>query len=197
MNSKSVLVLAALLGAGALVGCGADFDPGSHVSSLRVLAVQADNPYAAPGETVRFQATSYDPEGRDIEWAWVACETPASGSVEGCIAEIADTAAATGSVPLLASGVGQDSVELTIPAGVLDGVPVEVRPSVFSGVLSVACPGRLSLDPAAAAQENNPLPFVCSDASGAALGLHDAIAGVKRVYIREADRNQNPIIESI
>jgi hypothetical protein len=168
------------------------------VSSLRVLSVQADNPYAAPGETVRLEATSYDPAGRDIEWAWVACETPASTSVEGCLIEIAETAVATGSLPLLASGVGQNSVELTIPEDVLDGVPVEARPSVLSGVLSIACPGTLSLDLEAAAEANSLLPFRCIDAAtGAELGLHDAIAGVKRVYIREADRNQNPVIASI
>lgn len=195
MKTKTMLLSA--LGLLALVGCGADFDPGSNVSSLRVLAVQADNPYAAPGETVRLEATSYDPRGRDIEWAWVACETPASTSVEGCLIEIAETAVATGSVPLLARGVGQSSVELTIPDDVLEGVPLEARPSVLSGVLSIACPGTLSLDLEAAAEAGSLLPFRCIDAAGAELGLHDAIAGVKRVYVREADRNQNPVIASI
>jgi len=195
MKTKTLLVTA--LGALALIGCDAEFDPGSNVSSLRVLSVRADNPYAAPGETVTFEATSYDPDGRDIEWAWVACETPASGSVDGCLVEIAETASATGTIPLLANGVGQNSVELSIPANVLDGVPAEARPSVFSGVLSIACPGSLSLDVEAAAQGGSLLPFVCTDPSGAELGLHDAIAGVKRVYIRETDRNQNPVIDNI
>jgi hypothetical protein len=196
MKTKTTLLSA--LGLLALVGCGADFDPGSTVSSLRVLSVQADNPYAAPGETVRLEATSYDPAGRDIEWAWVACETPASTSVDGCLIEIAETAVATGALPLLASGVGQNSVELTIPEDVLDGVPIEARPSVLSGVLSIACPGTLSLDLEAAAEAGSLLPFRCIDAAtGAELGLHDAIAGVKRVYIREVDRNQNPVIASI
>lgn len=196
MKTKTTLLTA--LGLLALAGCGADFDPGSNVSSLRVLSVQADKPYAAPGETVRFEATSYDPAGRSIDWAWLACEKPDSSSVDGCLLEIAETALATGSVPLLASGVGQSSVELTIPEDVLDGVPAEARPSVLSGVLSIACPGTLSLDVEAAAESGSLLPFRCIDAdTGAELGLHDAIAGVKRVYIREADRNQNPVIESI
>jgi hypothetical protein len=182
----------------ALAGCGADFDPGSNVSSLRVLSVQADEPYAAPGETVRIEATTHDPAGRSIDWAWVACETPDSSSVEGCLLEIAETALTTGNVPLLGRGIGQNSVELTIPETVLDGVPVEARPSLFSGVLGIACPGSLSLDLEAAARAGSLLPFRCLDAaSGAELGLHDAIAGVKRVYIREADRNQNPVIDSI
>lgn len=191
---KTNIVLVSAL---ALAACGAEFDPGSTVSSLRVLSVQADSPYAAPGETVRLQATSYDPEGRAIDWAWVACETPDASSVEGCLAEIVQTALATGDVPLLASGIGQDSVELTIPESVLDGIPAEARPSVFSGVLGIACPGTLAVDLAAAAQSGSLLPFRCTDASGAELGLHDAIAGVKRVYIRETDRNQNPVIADI
>jgi hypothetical protein len=195
MKTKNVLY--ATLGALALAGCGADFDPGSTVNSLRVLSVQADNPYAAPGETVRLEATSYDPEGRAIDWAWVACETPASTDVQGCLIEIAETALASGELPLLASGVGQNSVELSIPPDVLDGVPIEARPGVLSGVLSIACPGTLSLDLDAAAQADSLLPFRCIDSSGAELGLHDAIAGVKRVYIRETDRNQNPVIASV
>ena len=195
MKTNAVLLsVASLL---ALAGCDAEFDPGSNVSSLRVLSVQADNPYAAPGETVRFEATIHDPAGRDIEWAWVACETPASSSVEGCLGEIAETAAATGNVPLLASGVGQNSVELAIPEDVLDGIPVEARPSVFSGVLSIACPGSLDLDVAAAAASGSLLPFRCTDPSGAELGLHDAIAGVKRVYVRQTDRNLNPVIANV
>jgi hypothetical protein len=194
---KTNTLFLSALGLVALAGCGADFDPGSNVSSLRVLSVQADNPYAAPGETVRLEATSYDPEGRDIDWAWVGCETPASTSVEGCLIEIAETALTSADVPLLASGVGQNSVELTIPQDVLDGVPAEARPSVLSGVLSIACPGTLSLDLEAAAEGGSLLPFRCIDASGVELGLHDAIAGVKRVYVRETDRNQNPVIDSI
>lgn len=181
----------------AVVGCASDFDPGSYVDTLRVLAVQADPPYAAPGETVRFEATSYDPAGRALDWAWVACESPASPSVEGCLVDIAEAAFTTGELPLLASGPGRDSVELTIPDGVLDGVPPQGRPGVLTGVLSIACPGTLSLDLGAAVEAGSLLPFRCVDAGGVELGLRDAIAGVKRVYIRQADRNQNPVIASI
>jgi hypothetical protein len=195
-------VQAAALGALSLValaGCGADFDPGSNVSSLRVLAVQADNSFAAPGETVRLQATSFDPAGRDIEWAWTTCENPSATSIEGCLADITETALATGSLPLLGSGPGVDNVELTIAPNALDGIPVEARQNALTGVLSIACPGSLELDLAAAASSDadSLLPFRCTDASGARLGLHDAIVGIKRVFVRETDRNANPIIESI
>jgi hypothetical protein len=194
---KTKTLLASALALLALAGCDPEFDPGSNVSSFRVLSVQADNPYAAPGETVRFEATSYDPDERTIEWAWLACQNPASSTVEGCLIDVAQSAAESGSLPLLASGPGQNSVEYTIPEGVLDGVPPEARPSVLSGVLSIACPGTLDIDLSAAADAESLLPFRCTDANGVELGLHDAIAGVKRVFVRETDRNQNPIIADI
>jgi hypothetical protein len=182
-----------------LAGCDPDFDPASNVSSLRVLSVQADNPFAAPGETVRLQATTYDPAGRELEWAWATCENPDSSDVEGCLARIAETAFATGTIPLLASGPGVDSVEVTISPNALDGIPLESRQNALTGVLSVSCPGSLELDIAGAASQDSDslLPFRCTDSSGNVLGLHDSIVGVKRIFVRETDRNQNPVIDSI
>lgn len=196
---KTKMIAGSVLALAALTGCGADFDPGSYVNSLRVLSVQADKPYAAPGETVHFEATAYDPAGRTIEWAWLACENPASSSVDGCLADIGESALGTGELPLLASGPGIDAVDYTIPANTLEGIPAEARPSVLSGVLAIACPGTLSLDLSAldGAGSSSPLPFRCTDASGTELGLHDVVVGVKRVYVRETDRNQNPVIADI
>ncbi len=193
---KTKLIAGAWLASLSLAGCGADFDPGSYVSSLRVLSVQADKPYAAPGETVHFEATAYDPAGRTIDWAWLACDSPASSSVEGCVAEIGQTALATGELPLLASGPDVDAVDYTVPANALNGVPLEARPSVLSGVLAIACPGTLALEPSTL-EGARPLPFRCTDDSGVDLGLHDTIAGVKRVFVRETDRNSNPVIADI
>lgn len=192
MNPRSALASLALL---ALAGCAEEFDPGSNVSSLRVLAVQADNPFAAPGETVRLQATSYDPAGRDITWAWLECASPASSSVDGCLADIAEAALQGGVLPLLASGPGQDNVELTISPGALDGLPIEARPNALTGVLAIACPGSLDLD--LSSSTGQLWPFRCTDANGVELDLHDSVAGVKRIFIRSADRNQNPVIDSI
>jgi hypothetical protein len=196
MKAKFALSALALA---SLAGCGADFDPGSYVSSLRVLSVQADNPYAAPGETVRLEATAYDPAGRTIEWAWIACENPASSSVEGCLTKIAEQAITTGNVALLANGPDQSSAMYTVPATALDGIPLEARPNALSGLLSIACPGTLSFDMSTldASRSDSLLPFICTDDSGVELGLHDAIVGVKRVFVREIDRNANPVIADI
>ncbi len=189
-------LLAALMAS--LAACGADFDPGSNVSSLRVLSVQADQPFAAPGETVSIQAQSYDPQGRAIEWAWATCQNPDSSSVEGCLARIAETTVASGELPLIARGPGVDNVQLTIPADALDGIAPEERQNALIGVLSIACPGSLDVDvDPAAASDTVLLPFRCTDPSGVELGLHDSIVGIKRIFVRETDRNQNPVIDSI
>src|SRR5688572_1288925 len=117
---KGAMRFSSLVAFVALQACGADFDPGTQVESLRVLAVQADAPFAAPGDTVRLQALSYDPDNRPITWAWAACENPASSSVEGCLVDIAQEAAATGASPLISMGVAQDSIDFTIRENVLD-----------------------------------------------------------------------------
>jgi hypothetical protein len=200
VNTKTALIsslaLPALL---ALSGCDPEFDPGSNVSSLRVLSVQADHPYAAPGDSVRLQATSYDPDGRSITWAWATCSNPASSTVEGCLSEIVATAQATGELSLIGTGPGLDSVALTIPEDALDGIPVEARPSALTGVLSIACPGTLDIDVSAqpGAGDDSLLPFRCTDDSGVELGLHDVIVGIKRIMVRETDVNQNPVIDNI
>lgn len=179
----------------ALQGCGAELDPGTQVQSLRVLAVQADTPFASPGDTVRLQALSHDPFDRPITWAWATCENPASSSVEGCLIDIAQDAAASGASPLISMGEGQDSIDITLPANVLDDVSTPARPQALVGVLSIACPGTLELvtDPTT----ESPLPFRCTAPEGNELSLHDYVVGIKRIFLRETDTNDNPVIESV
>jgi hypothetical protein len=157
-----------------------------------VLAVQADTPYAHPGDTVRLQALSYDPLARPITWAWAACPSPAGSSVDDCLAQVrAD--ALSGELVVLARGEGVDNIEVTIPLDALDGIPEPARPQALAGVLSIACPGELELG-----DFGTTLPFRCTDpASGAELDLHDTVVGVKRVFLRESDLNQNPVIERV
>jgi len=189
---SSLFTSVALLAALALSACEAEFDPGTQVSSLRVLAVQADIPYAHPGDTVRLQALSYDPLARPITWAWAACPTPAGSSVDACLDQVRADAAA-GELVVLAQGEGQDNIDVTIPLDALDGIPEPARPQALAGVLSIACPGELELG-----DLGTPLPFRCTDpASGAELDLHDTVVGVKRVFLRASDVNENPSIDRV
>src|SRR5687768_3516071 len=128
----------------ALPACGPEFDPGTQVSSLRVLAVRADNPFARPGDTVRLQALSHDPAERAISWAWAACPSPSGSRVEDCLNQVRELAGG-GELPLLGMGEGLDTVDVPVPVDALEGIPLEARQQSLAGVVSVACPGNLEL----------------------------------------------------
>lgn len=190
---KQLGLLPLFLAVSGLAACGADFDPGSRVSTLRVLAVQADQPFARPGETVTLSSLSYDPEGRTVNFAWATCANPEESTVEGCLTKLAADSQASGAQPFVAQGAGLDSFSFTVPGDALTSLPVAARANAFVGVLNVACPGNLSF-------ESGPgdLPVRCTDpASGRELGLDEYVVGLKRVFVKSQDRNQNPSIARV
>src|SRR3954470_19876999 len=73
-----------------LAGCDAALEPGTKVDSFRVLAERVDQPFARPGETVQLSSLSFDPEGRDVTWAWASCVNPRSSDLQGCFDRIAE-----------------------------------------------------------------------------------------------------------
>jgi len=157
-----------------------------------VLAQQADDSYARPGEAVHLTSLSHEPAGRPVTWAWAACVNPDSSSVEGCLAKVARDSEASGAPPLLAMGVDQSSIDYTVPADVLDGFAPGALSVAQVGLVSVACPGELSFAGTA------DLPFGCTEAgTGRELGLDEYVVGIKRIYVRQSDRNQNPAIAQI
>ena len=190
---KNLAIAGAFLSIVGTFGCAPDFDPGSRVVSMRVLAEQADLPFAKPGDTVKLNALSYDPEGRNITWAWAACVNPSSSTIQGCLDKIGEDSAQTGSPPILAQGVALNSFSYTVPNDVLDSLPDAAKSSAMVGILSVACPGDLSLD-----NGSNPLPFTCQErGTGRAFALDEYVLGQKRIQVRAHDNNQNPVIEQV
>ncbi len=186
------LTMAALL-FGSVTACESDFAPGSRISTLRVLAVQADAPYAAPGESVHVEALVHDPKGRTINWAWAVCVNPPAATVEGCIEELERHRDDDGTLPLLASGEGVSSLDYTVPETALKGLDQSALPLATVGLLSVACPGEIEQAAAGAL-----VPFDCRDQdTGVLLSLHDYVIGVKRIHLRSQDRNQNPSMTSV
>jgi hypothetical protein len=118
---------------------------------------------------------------------------PSASTVEGCLAKINADAAATGESPIAAQGEGLDTFSYTVPSDALDALPAAARPSALVGVLNVACPGDLSVETGAA-----DLPFRCTEPNtGRVLGNDEYIVGLKRISVRDTDRNQNPSIASI
>jgi len=190
---KKLATIGFFLALSSMLGCAADFDPGSRVNSYRVLAQQTDVPFAQPGETVNITSLSYDPQGRSVTWAWGACVNPDSSTVEGCLSEIAEEAANSGGSGILAQGPALSNFSYTVPADTLDSLPEGAKASAMVGIVSIACPGDLSLEQAA-----NALPFACKEAgTGRVLALDEYIVGLKRIQVRSTDRNQNPQIDQV
>jgi len=190
---KKLLSVGFFLGLSSMLGCAADFDPGSRVNSFRVLGQQTDVPFAKPGETVKITSLSYDPQGRSVTWAWGACVNPDSSTVEGCLNEIAEDAQTSGGSGILAQGPALSSFSYTVPSDALDSLPEAARASAMVGVVSIACPGDLSFG-----QASNTLPFSCKEAgTGRLMALEEYVVGLKRIQVRGADRNQNPRIEQV
>ena len=190
---KKLAIVGLLLGLSSMLGCAADFDPGSRVNSFRVLGQQMDVPFAKPGETVNVTSLGYDPQGRTVTWAWGACVNPAASTVQGCLDKIAEDSASTGSSQILAQGAGLSSFSYTVPENTLTSLPEAARPSALVGVLSIACPGDLSFE-----QSSNELPFACKEAGTArVMALEEYVVGLKRIQVRSQDQNDNPQIEHV
>lgn len=177
-----LIAMGALVAAALGAGCGSDFDPASRVQGLRILATRVDKPYAAPGETVTFETLAVDPEGRPVAVSWAACARPTSPSALGCVRAL------PASAPLTTGS----AFTLTIPPTALDGVPAIARKTVFFGAVQVACPGAVTTT---GGPEG--LPVRCDDERGQPLPLGDYELAVKRVYVRAADKNQNPTIARV
>jgi hypothetical protein len=180
-----------LTGLALLMGCSADFDPPSRIEGLRVLAVRADEPYAAPGDTVQLTALAVDPAGRALQWGWGTCVDPDSSEVVDCI-DHADWSGFT-----IAPDAPTHAV--TIPADAIDRLAPAARARATVGVITVVCPGDLSLPSLPSSIEaTGSLPFVCRDhATGRTLATDEYAAGVKRIFVRATDRNANPTIANV
>jgi hypothetical protein len=177
----------------ALLGLGCDDppEPGAKIDSFRVLAEQADLPYARPGETVQLSSLSFDPQARPVTWAWASCANPISNDLNGCLATIAE--AGDPAISVFAMGAGTSTAALTIPSDAIDSLPAAARGAATVGVLSVACPGDLSFGAGPGG-----LPTRCQETgTGRDMELDEFIVGYKRIAVRRTDRNQNPEITGI
>lgn len=164
-----------------VAACGSDFDPASRVTGFRILATRADQPYARPGETVVLDTLAVDGLGRPFALAWTQCTRPRATTATGCLDAI--------DAPLV-QGPDLARHEVRIPDDILAGVPDDAITGVTVGVVQAICPGTVAMDPTA------PLRLRC-DEDGAALPADAYDVGVKRVFVRPAERNANPAIEAV
>lgn len=192
----------------ATFACSPEFPPQSTLSSLRVLGVRKDKPYARPGATVKL-AVLYDdavaadtdaaPRTRDINILWIAkCENPIGDTYYGCFEQLAKAFARIGSGD---SGsfegldYGHNHVEFSFtlsPTIVKDHAPPVDRSPRYglAYVFFVLCAGDVR--PAPAGQQ---FPLGCYSKSGEQLGADDFIVGYTGVYAYENITNTNPTVK--
>jgi hypothetical protein len=75
--ARGAAALAVLLALALSVSaCTRGFDPFNKVDKLRVLAVRAEPPALAPGESAELAALVYEPDGDELEYRWSWCPLP-------------------------------------------------------------------------------------------------------------------------
>ncbi len=187
-----------LLGAASLltaVGCGPQFDPGNEISTLRVLGVKKDKPYAQPGEDVSLQLLWHDAKGpRDVQRAFIGgCVNPPGDLYYGCFAEYGQSAA-SGQPPAFALG---DTFSVTLPKDIISSRPAPDEGRERYGLYIVffaVCAGTLSFDMSSDGSSigSTGLPVRCLDEDGQALGSDDFVVGYTSIYSFQGTDNANP-----
>ena len=163
----------ALFGVSLCIACSDDLDPPSRITELRLLAVQADHPYAQPGENVVLDALAVDPRARPLRWAWGTCVDAQSSIALDCLRALDFTT--------MTIGDDLSHHELTMPTTQND----------YVGVAVVVCPGDIR------AGDTNGIPLACVDETGRQLDVSEFEVGLKHIANRPSDLNHNPSIDGV
>lgn len=202
---------ALLLSLAGALGCGAEFDPGSELTGLRVLAVKKSAPYARPGEAVDMTLLWHDSEpGRPPpQIAWLAiCENPPADLFEACFALAPDFTpeelAARISLPDPAATVPNDRFSFVTSTDLISSRPPPAENSTtpygVSFVFFAVCAGQLDVLMTADAA----IPFVCYEEADGVQGFssgdtrrdsRDFIIGYSAVFAYDEYRNGNPLVD--
>lgn len=205
------VVCALALGALAAPACGSGLEPASKIEGLRVVAVAADKPYAAPGDAVTFKMTYDDgPAGkgkRPIQITWLGgCVDPIGDQYYGCYQSFQDLfqSIQSGMLPppgTIAQGVDLDTFTTTLPKDIISR-----RPAPQSGphygieyVFFAACAGKIRPIAPEGTGKAGSFPLACFDEQGNRLGADSFVPGYTQIYSFEDGRppNTNPPITSV
>jgi hypothetical protein len=185
--------------------CGAsNFDPPSLVESVRILATQADLPYAQPGERVTLQMLAVDgraDRSRPMRTYWLpqVCQNPAHDLYYTCYGAFGRQFVAGVDIgPQLVAG---SSLSFTMPADAIAARAGGLGGTGAYGVVyafAIACAGHVeyvATDPSSQSPATN--PFGCFDDAHHALGADDFVFAFARVYAFTDRRNANPVIDHL
>jgi hypothetical protein len=191
--------------------CSAPFDPPADINSLRILLVQADRPYALPGDTVTFRMQYAD--GRDFEAGqsiapivvtWIGgCWNPPGNDYYGCyesLGQLFEGLQAGQIPPEIAIGPGLTDFAITVPTDVLSGVgtPATGARAALGFVFFIVCAGQLGPVQQSGETEAGAFPIGCFDENGRELGSDGFVPGYTQIYVFEDGRlNANPVVNGI
>jgi len=174
------------------LGCAPSFDPPSEIKTLRVLAVQKDQPYAPPGAEVTLNMLWHDAlaePGRTVQRAWLGgCENPPGDLYQGCFSQLAEKFSADPTSELFELD-GDDEFSVTLSPDIVRDRPTGQYDYGLAYVFFAVCAGTIT---PAFGQEG--LPFNCLDSSGDPLGADHFVVGYTAIYSFAEFGNTNPII---
>ncbi|APR79583.1 Hypothetical protein A7982_04930 [Minicystis rosea] len=198
------LALALLAGPTAASGCAGGFAPISQVDGLRILSVQADKPYADPGDTVTFRMTYSDPPAGSLplQILWLGgCVNPPGDAYYGCYQSLQGLFTGGFDLDDLLQkglvGVGK-TYSVKLPETIISSRPPAQGGAPRYGVAYVffmACAGTLEPIPLEGTGAAESFPIGCFDAQHRRLGAEHFVPGFTQVYAFEDQRpNENPTI---
>ena len=200
-------------------GCGlGDFPAISTVSSVRILASRADEPYAKPGDTVHVDVLAVD--GRAVKttpmhvyWLPFACENPSQDLYYLCFSQLtggdAGTSTGTTSTSTLPSFLqpGHDltpflvegpSYAVQIPDDIISShVPTTNGTENYGLTIlfNVACAGHIEVLSQTALASLQQIPLGCFDDNENQLDATQYVIGYTRIFSYSDRTNQNPVID--
>jgi hypothetical protein len=192
-------------------GCGPELERVSELNNLRVLGVQKDKPYAAPGEEVNlamlWEDGSQNPP-RNVQIFWIGdCENPPGDLYAGCALQWADLVSSGNPPTIQVTPMDGPDYKTADPTFTVNAAPLrpvvqdpKAPPSGLSFAFFGVCAGRLDgADLAARFEAGEITEFGdvfprCLDENDEPLGGNDYVIGYTTVYSYEAFVNDNPIV---
>jgi hypothetical protein len=200
------LAASVLLAAPAAAGCGPSFDPVSLVESVRVLGIQADKPYPAPGDTVTMTALAVDgrPPGTSkptpmvMYWVPVVCPNPPGDAYFACYPGFGERLKPDVDLtPVLDAG---PMFSFHVPEDIITSHPRPKSGTAFGlvTVFGIACAGHVQYVDRGDDTVPPAPPLGCFDETGAELGPDDSVFAYAQVFsFADGRTNQNPVVDGL
>jgi hypothetical protein len=200
-------------------GCASAFSDPSQITSLRVLSVAIDKPYANPGDEVRFQMHYADrlfDSPRPVQILWLGgCFNPPGDAYYACYESLARSFESLTDTSVLLKCLARTCDEPTPPDCLIDScdeftlrlpddlITSRPRPELppyygIGYVFFAVCAGTLGPISTETEARASAFPLGCFDSEGNQLGADSFVPGYTQIYAFEDMRsNNNPVVSGI